>query len=93
MKKDSKQNSTSAKGLFYNNKFLAVFSVAVAVVFWAIVQVNYSENITKTFTELPVTFENILKDTDYAAYISEGTTVNVTVSGKNYNVGNTVISK
>ena len=87
------KNKVASKGLLYSDKFLLIFSIVVAVVFWGVVKVNYSEKISKNFSDITVTFDNILKDTDYVPYISDDVAVTVTVSGKSYNVGNTSLSK
>jgi hypothetical protein len=44
----SKNQKSSIEGLFYNNKFLMVFSVVVAILLWATVKINYSDNATRT---------------------------------------------
>ena len=87
------KNKVSSGGLFYNNKFLFVFSLAIAILFWGIVKVNYSENITKNISEVSISFDNVLKDSEYTPYISDDVSVTVTVSGKSYNVGSPSISK
>ena len=60
----SKSKKSSVESLFYNNKFLMVFSVLVAIVFWATVKVNYSADTTKTLHPTNITFNQ----EDYTAY-------------------------
>lgn len=88
-----RNNKSTSGGLFYNNKFLCVFSFIVAVVFWAVVKVNYSDDITKNVSDVSISFDNILKDSEYTAYIDSDISFSVTLTGKSYNVGNPSITK
>ncbi len=89
----NEKNKSKEKGLLYNNKFLVIFSIVVAIVTWAVVKVNYSEKITRTVSDVSISFDNILKDTDYVPYLSNDITVNVTVSGKSYNISSNALNK
>ena len=43
----SKTRKSSIESLFYNNKFLIVFSVVVSIMLWASVKINYSADVTR----------------------------------------------
>ena len=43
----SKSKKSKVESLFYNNKFLMVFSVVMAILLWATVKINYSEELTR----------------------------------------------
>ena len=40
--------------IVFNNKALMVFSVIVAVIIWATVKINYSEEISRTLTDVKI---------------------------------------
>ena len=74
--------------LFFNNKFLMVFSVLLAIVLWAVVKVNSSETSTRVLTDVKVNLDTSLaQENDYIAfYDSDSLSVNVEVSGSSYNI-------
>ena len=77
----SKNKKSSVESLFYNNKFLMVFSVIVAIVFWATVKVNYSAETTKTLHPTNITFNQ----KDYTAYYDkDNLDISVVIKGKSY---------
>ena len=91
----SKTKRSSLESLFYNNKFLMVFSVVVAVLLWASIKINYSDDITRTLSDVKVNIsENISLPEDYKAFFdSEDMLVDVEVSGKAYNVNQRALTK
>lgn len=91
----SKTKRSSLESLFYNNKFLMVFSVVVAVLLWASVKINYSADVTRTLSDVKVNIsENISLPEDYKAFFdSEDMLVEVEVSGKAYNVNQRALTK
>ena len=91
----SKTKRSSLEGLFYNNKFLMVFSVVVAVLLWASVKINYSADVTRTLSDVKVNIsENISLPEDYKVFFgSEDVIVDVEVSGKAYNVNQRALTK
>ncbi len=92
MKKGKK---SSVEGLFYNNKFLMVFSVLVALAVWASVKINYSDETTRYFSDVKVNFNTTLSQTGEfeAFYGSENIVAGVEVSGKAYNINQYALSK
>lgn len=91
----SKTKRSSLESLFYNNKFLMVFSVVVAVLLWASVKINYSADVTRTLSDVKVNIsENISLPEDYKAFFdSDDMLVEVEVSGKAYNVNQRALTK
>lgn len=74
--------------LFYNNKFLMVFSVVLAIILWAVVKVNYSETTTRTISDVKITLDTKLAaENDFSAFTGQnGLYADVEVSGKAYNI-------
>ena len=91
----SKTRKSSIESLFYNNKFLMVFSVVVAILLWASVKINYSADVTRTLSDVKVNIsENISLPEDYKAFFAdEDLVVDVEVSGKAYNVNQRALTK
>lgn len=80
----SKNKKSTVESLFYNNKFLMVFSVVVAVLLWATVKINYSADTTKTFHSTSV---NFTQNGDFTAYYDKDDyDIKVLISGKSYNL-------
>jgi hypothetical protein len=91
----NKGKKSSIESLFYNNKFLMVFSVIVAVLLWANVKINYSADVTRTLSDVKVNIaENISLPDDYKVFFdSEDLYVEVEVSGKAYNINQKAFTK
>lgn len=72
--------------LFYDNRFLFVFSVIVAVGFWLVASVEFGTEITETKTGIPVQidYEKIEDNFGLRPFGETDFTVNVTVSGQKY---------
>ena len=91
----NKGKKSSIESLFYNNKFLMVFSVIVAVLLWASVKINYSADVTRTLSDVKVNIsDNISLPEDYKAFFDEEDLyVEVEVSGKAYNINQKAFTK
>ncbi len=91
----SKNKKLSLESLFYNNRFLMVFSVLVAIAVWASVKINYSDETTRYLSDIKVNFNTSVSQTgDYEAfYGSENIVAGVEVSGKAYNLNQYALSK
>lgn len=91
----SKTKKSSIESLFYNNKFLMIFSVVVAILLWASVKINYSADVTRTLSDVKVNIsENISLPEDYKIFFGdEDLVVDVEVSGKAYNVNQRALTK
>lgn len=78
------------RGLFSNTKFLVVFSVVLAFIFWIVVAIEYTPIVQSVIEDVPV----VIDMTDTAPerlglkpFGGENLTVNITVEGKRYDVG------
>lgn len=89
------KNKKNFDRLFYNNKFVLAFSVLLAVVFWAAVKINYSDNTTRTISDVKISLDtSFASDNDFVAFVdSDKLTVDVEVSGKSYAVNSKYFSK
>ena len=57
--------------IFYNNKFLFVLSLILSIALWATVKINYSENTTRTITEVKATIDSTLaSENDFVPFAS-----------------------
>lgn len=74
--------------VFYNNKFLFVLSLVLAIALWAMVKINYSGNTNRIITDVKVSIDNSLaQENDFVPFVEEGgLNVNVEISGKSYNI-------
>lgn len=72
--------------LFYDNRFLFVFSLIVAVGFWLVASVEFSTEITKTITDIPVQIDygSIEENFGLEAFGNTKFSVDVSISGKKY---------
>lgn len=72
--------------LFYDNRFVLVFSLIAAVVIWLVVVVEFSPEITHTVKGVPVQidYSKIEKDLGLKPFGETQFTVDVTISGKRY---------
>lgn len=72
--------------LFYDNRFLFVFSVIAAVIFWLVASVEFAAVITETKTGIPVQIDYATIEENFGlkAFGETDFTVNVTVSGQKY---------
>lgn len=91
---DSKKKS-KLETLFYNNKFLMVFSVVLAVLIWGTAKINYSAETVRTVSDVRVSLTNTLTEgSDYVYFVDEEKLyVDVEISGKAYNINSKAITK
>ena len=89
------KNKKTFEKLFYNNKFVLAFSVFLAVIFWAAVKMNYSDNTTRIISDVRISLDTTFtKDNDFVAFVdSDKLTVDVEVSGKSYVIDSKSFSK
>ena len=80
----NEKKTTIYEKIFYNNKLLLVFSFILAIVLWAVVKVNYSEDTTREIKGVPVTLDaSLAEENDYVPFYGEDKLfVDVTVSGR-----------
>ncbi len=83
------------ESLFYNNKFLMVFSIVLAVLIWGAAKINYSEETVRTVSDVKISLSNTLSDgSDYVYFVAdEKLYVDVEISGKAYNINSNAVSK
>ncbi len=72
--------------LFYNNRFLLIFSVIVAVVFWLVVVVELGVEVENTVRDVPVRIDyaKVEENLGLEPFGETSFTVDVTVKGKKY---------
>lgn len=76
------------RGLFSNTKFLIVFSIICAVIFWIIVTTQFSPITDITIKDVPVTLNNsALNQYGLQGFGADNFKVDITVEGKRYVVG------
>lgn len=90
-----KNNKFSLKRLFSNTKFLLVFSLVVAFIFWMVVSIEYSPVIDRVIEDVPVSID--MKDSVPAKlgleiFGVEDFRVNVNIRGNKLSVGGNAIS-
>lgn len=83
------------ESLFYNNKFLMVFSLILAIFIWGAAKINYSTETVRTVSDVKVSLENTLSDgSDYVYFVEDDKLyVEVEISGKAYNINSNAVSK
>lgn len=80
--------------ILYNNRFLMVLSVIVAIAVWATVKINYSEEITRSFSDVQITLTTNDSQGDYEMFVDkEDLLVSVDVTGKAYNLNQYALTK
>lgn len=91
----SNMKKRSLESLFYNNRFLMVFSIIVAIAVWASVKINYSDETTRYISDIKVNVNTALSQTgEYEAfYDTENIVAGVEVAGKAYNINQYALSK
>ena len=72
--------------LFYDNRFLFIFSLIVAVGFWLVASVEFSTEVTKTISDVPVQIDYGIIEENFGlrAFGQTKFNVDVSVSGKKY---------
>ncbi len=84
--KNKKKSGFSLRKLIYNDKYLIIFSVILAIVIWVVTSINLSPETTKTIT-VPVSVDftgTIAQQLGIEYYDNDEITVDVTVSCKKY---------
>ncbi len=91
----SNKKKFSPEGLFYNNRFLMFFSVVVAIILWASVKINYSDETTRYLSDIKVNINTAVSQAgEYEAfYDSDAVVANVEVTGKAYNLNQYALTK
>ncbi len=90
-----KKKKGKMHNLFWNDRFLIVFSIIVAVIFWAAVCVSFSPETTSTIENVPVkiNLENsVPSQCNLQVFGDESFTVDITVSGSRYVIGENLLS-
>ncbi|MCQ2463597.1 MAG: YbbR-like domain-containing protein [Clostridia bacterium] len=90
----SRVRKFSLQKLFFNNKFVFVFSVVLAFFIWASVVIFQSPDDTRTVEGIKVNVQNKSAESgEYKMFgFDESMTVDVTVSGKRYAISSAAIS-
>ena len=89
------KKQTIYEKIFYNNKLMLVLSFVLAIILWAVVKVNYSENATRVITDVRVNLDaSLAAENDFVPfYDSDMLTVDVEVSGKPFDINNYSLSR
>ena len=91
----SKKRKSITEALFYNNKFLMIFSIVVAVAIWATVKINYSAEVTRSISDIKISMNTTFSQSgDFEAFMGDADLLaDVEVSGKAYNINQYALSK
>ncbi len=91
-----KRNDQTKKGkkpffhnLFYNNRYLAIFSLLAAFIVWIVVVMEFSPETTYKIQDVPVVIDienTTAEKLDLQPFTEKEYTVDVTVEGKRYSV-------
>ncbi len=82
------------EGLLYNNKFLMVLSLIVAIALWATVKINYSEEVVRSISDIQISVNNTDSQGEYEMFTDPKSLVaSVEVSGKGYNLNQHAFTK
>lgn len=76
--------------LFSNTKFLIVFSIVLALIFWIVVAIEYTPIIQSVVEDVPVVIDmegSAPERLGLKPFGGENLTVNITIEGKRYDVG------
>lgn len=81
--------------LFYNNKLLLIFSLILSIALWATIKINFSDNTTRTISDIKVSIDTSLSEgTDFVPFVdAQDLYVDVKVTGKSYNISSTSLSR
>ena len=92
--KNKDSNKSFFDGLFYNDKFLAIFCAVLAVVLWATVKINYSADTERIINDIKVNIGETAQELEFTAFVDEeDLLVDVEVKGKAYNINTHALSK
>ena len=81
--------------IVFNNKALMIFSVLMAIVIWASVKINYSEEVTRTLSDVKINIASVVDEgSELVAFIDENELYcDVEVKGKSYDINSYSLSK
>lgn len=81
--------------IVFNNRALMIFSVIVAIIIWASVKINYSEEITRTLSDVKINITaSVDESAELTAFVDETELYcEVTVKGKSYDVNSYSLNK
>lgn len=88
--KTNKKTSFSLRRLIYNDKYLIIISLILAVVIWIVASINIGTDETKTIKmNVPITLGDEISEQYGMQYysIQENIELNVTISGPKYVIG------
>lgn len=90
----SKKNQSVISSLFQNNLFVLLFSLVSAVVIWLLVVINVSSQTTRVIKDVKVTIDQTVPSQFGLEVFGESEfTVDVTVTGKKYQISTANLSK
>lgn len=87
MDKNKEKNKFSIAALFDKKPFVVVFSLVLAIIFWAVVSFVINDEFTLTIRDVPITFTNSALENQGLSVVEKSEeTVNVRVTGKRADV-------
>ena len=91
----NKNGKSIIEPIVFNNKALMVFSVLIAIIIWATVKINYSEDINRTISDVKISITSAVdENSELVAFIDESELYcEVEVKGKSYDVNSNSMSK
>lgn len=81
--------------IVFNDRALMIFCVIMAIVIWASVKINYSDEVTRTLSDVKINITaSVDEDAELTAFIDETELYcEVTVKGKSYDINSYSLSK
>ncbi len=92
--KEMNKDKTSLNKLFYNNRFVLLFSILLAIIIWLIVALQFSPEVTRVIKDVPVKIEssNNVESFNLQLFGNKDFTVDVTVVGRRYVVSQSILT-
>ena len=92
---EQKEKKTLYERIFYNNKLILALSFVLAIILWAIIKINYSENTTRVISDVRVNLDAALAaENDFEPfYDDDDLKVEVEVYGKAFDINNYSLSR
>lgn len=95
MSSKKSKKSLGLHKLFWNDRFVIIFSLVVSIIFWAAVCVSFSPNTTNVIENVPVVIDtknSVPSQCGLQVFGDESFTVDITVSGSRYVIGENLLS-
>lgn len=89
-----KKEELTFNKLFYNNRFVLIFSIILSAIIWLIVAMEFSPEVERVLKNVPVKIDlsNSVETFDLQVFGKKDFTVDITVVGKRYEVSSNALS-